>query len=155
MSSGAKGYLARLTISYDVLKGTQWVAETVELPIATADTIAYSLEHAIYPQIAPNITSGVLDIAYSNGVLLNVIKSLTLVKYKDNHIVFKWIVFTLVQLDENLFNYYNAVHEYRDPRTVRLDRPMYSEIKGGIGFVGAYTADSLVFLLPTNFSGNR
>src|SRR3989339_124166 len=155
LSSSAKGYLARLTITYDVLKGTEWVQESVELPIATADTAAYSLEHPIYPQIAPNLSAGVLDATYRNGFLINTIKNLILAKYADNRMVFKWIVFTLIQLDQNLFNYYSVVHDYRDPRTVRLDRPMYSEINGGIGFVGACTVDSLVFLLPTNFSGNR
>jgi len=155
LSTEAKAYLVRLTITYDVLKGTDWVEETVELPIATADTNAYSLEHPIYPQVAPSPASGQLDVTYSNGYLQNIIKDVTTVKYKSNRLVYKWIVFSLVQFEQNLFNYYKMVREYRDPRSVRLDRPLYSEINGGIGFVGAYSADSLVYLLPTNFGGNR
>jgi hypothetical protein len=145
----------RLTITYDVLKGTDWVEETVELPVATADTTAYSLNHPIYSQVVPSPATRQLDVTYLNGFLQNIIKDVTTVKYKNNRLVYKWIVFTVLQFERNLYNYYKAVREYRDPRSIRLDRPLYSEIDGGIGFVGAYSADSLVYLLPTNFGGNR
>jgi hypothetical protein len=83
------------------------------------------------------------------------IKQLTTVRYASNKIIYKWVVFDVLQADQNLYDYYASVQEYRDPRSIRLDEPMYSRVNGGLGFAGAYTLDSLLYVLPENFPGNR
>jgi hypothetical protein len=154
-STSAKAYLARLYIYYDVLKGSQWVEERVEVPTGTADEIPYSLNYLIYPKLTLCPQSAQTAVTYKNGFMRNLIKRLTTVTYENDKIIYKWIVLVVLQVDENLFSYYNAVHEYQDPRSIRLDQPLYAKLNGGIGFAGAYALDSLVYILPADFSGNR
>lgn len=49
-----------------------------------------------------------------------------------------------MQAEQYLYSYSSAVRQYRDPRSVRLDEPMYSNINGGVGQFGMYAVDSLV-----------
>jgi len=155
LSASAKAYIARLYIYYDVLKGSQWVEERVEIPVGTADETPYSLNYPIYPKLTLCPKTALVSVTYWNGFLRNIVKRLTTVTYENNKIIYKWIVLVVLQVDENLFTYYNTVHEYQDPRSIRLDQPLYTTLKGGIGFVGAYALDSLVYVLPENFAGNR
>ena len=67
----------------------------------------------------------------------------------------KRAVFQLLQLDPNSYGYYFTTHAYNDPQSMRLDEPMYSNIVGGLGLVGAYTLDSLVHVLPEDFDYNK
>lgn len=38
---------------------------------------------------------------------------------------------------------------------MRLDEPAAYNVRGGVGLVGAYAVDSLVYLLREDFYGNR
>jgi hypothetical protein len=154
-SSTAKAYIPHLYIYYDVLKGSQWVEERVEVPTGTADEIPYSLNYLIYPKLTLCPQSAQTTVTYKNGFMRKLILKLTADTYESNKIIYKWIVLAVLQVDQNLFNYYNTVHEYQDPRSIRLDQPLYTKLNGGIGFIGAYTLDSLVYVLPADFSGNR
>ncbi len=60
-----------------------------------------------------------------------------------------------MQAEQNLYSYSSAVRQYRDPRSVRLDEPMYSNINGVVGLFGIHAVDSLVYTLPENFFANR
>lgn len=157
LSSLAKGYVARLYIYYDVLKGSEWVEERIELPLGSwkTDPDYYGLDMLYYPQVTASPTTGLFNSTYKNGFLQSIIKQLTTVQYLNNRIVYKWVVFVVFQADPNLFDYYTSIQEYRDPRSIRLDEPTYSRVNGGLGFAGAYTLDSLLFVLPENFPGNR
>ena len=157
LSLSAKGYIGRLYIYYDVLKGSEWVEERVELPLGTwnTDPNYYGLDLLYYPGMTASPSTGLINVSFKNGFLQSIIKQRTTVQYKDNKIVYKWVTFVVLQADQNLFSYHMSTQETRDPRSIRLDEPLYSRVNGGLGFVGAYTLDSLLTVLPENFPGNR
>lgn len=155
-SDTAKGYVGRLYIDYDVLKGTEWVAERVELPLSSPDTASYALHDAVYPTLTSSISQNPVKLTYRNGYLRSIIKDITTVRYPANRFAFKWVTFVLLQIDANLYSYCAATQVDRDLRSIRLDQPLYPKVNGGAyGMFGAYTLDSLVDVLPEDFSGNR
>lgn len=92
--------------------------------------------------------------AYKNLLYRAALTSVAYKKYDRSKVIFKWTVFQLVQVEQNLYNYYQVAHVYNDPHSMRLDEPMFSSLRGGVGLVGAYTLDSLVHLLPETFAYN-
>ncbi len=156
LSSLCKGHVARLFVYYDVLKAGEWVEERMEVPVWTYDDPdSYTLTLPVYPQLTATPLSYRISPQFTNGYLQNIIKLLTTEKYANTHLIYKWIVLVVLQAEDNLFKYYKSVQRYRDPVSIRLDEPIYSAIGGAIGMVGAYATDSLVYILPTNFNGNR
>jgi len=154
-SSGrARGYICRMYVCYDVLKEGQWVEERAEIPVSSISG-AYTVEDARYPSLARRPDSGNQTIYFRNGFYRAVIDHVTYSKYPVGGLIYKWVVFSYLQADQNLYDYYNVVHQYRDPLTVRLDEPVYSTITGGTGLVGSYSLDSLVYVLPERFYGNH
>ncbi len=155
-SDTAKGYVGRLYIDYDVLKGTEWVSERVELPLSSADSVSYGLHDAVYPTFTSSITGIRFGVTYRNGYLQSIIRDITTVRYPSNKLIYIRVVFLLLQIDANLYSYYAATQVDRDPRSIRLDQPLYPKLNGGAyGMFGGYTLDSLVDVLPEDFSGNR
>ncbi len=126
LSSLAKGYITRVYIYYDVLKGSEWVEERVELPLGTWNTAPgyYGLDLLDYPQMTASPLTGLIGADYKNGFLQSIVKQLTTVQYVNNKIVYKWVVFSVLQADQNLFDYYMSIQETRDPRSIRLDEPV-------------------------------
>ena len=157
LSSSTKGYVARLYIYYDVLKGSDWVEERAELPLGSwsNEPNYYGLDLLYYPGMTASPSTGLIAATFKNGFLQSIIKQLTTVQYQNNRIVYKWMVFVVLQAEQNLFSYYMSTQELRDPRSIRLDEPLYSRVNGGLGFVGAYSLDSLLYVLPEDFPGNR
>jgi len=151
----SKAYIVRSWVYYDVLLNGQWVEERMEVPTGSTAKNSYSLEYARYAGLVltPNATD--YEIKYDLGFYQEVIREITTRRHKDNRIIYKWLSLVILQTDDNLYRYYSAVHEYQDPRSVRLDEPIYSPINGGYGMVGAYALDSLLYILPSNFDGNR
>jgi hypothetical protein len=156
LAGTAGGHSSHLYIYYDVLKGLRWTEERFEVPLepANRDT-SYSLDRPIYDQLNPASVSKRVTVQFRVGYLQNIIKKLTTKQYVDTHLIYKWIVLTVLQTDKNLFTYYKSVRGYQDPLTIRLDQPLYSKIDGGVGLVGAYSLDSLTFVLPEFYAGNR
>jgi hypothetical protein len=156
LSPLCKGHVAHLFVYYDVLKGGEWTEERMEVPVWTYDDPdAYTLTLPVYPQLTATPLSYKIAPQFTNGYLQNIIKLLTTEKYVNTHLIYKWIVLVVVQAEDNLFKYYQTVQRYRDPLSIRLDEPLYSAIDRAIGMVGAYTTDSLIYVLPPNFAGNR
>ena len=150
----ARGYVCRMYVYYDVLKEGQWVEERSEIPISSISG-TYTLEGARYPTLTRRPDSGDQTIFFRNGFYKAVIDNVTYSKYPVGGLIYKWVVFSFLQVDQNLYEYYNVIHQYRDPLTVRLDEPTYSTIDGGTGLVGSYSLDSLVYVLPEKFYGNH
>jgi hypothetical protein len=156
LSQTAKAYITHLFICYEVLKGSQWVQERSEVPVTSENPDSYSLEYPKYPELTPYISLTPVSITYKTGYLQNIIKELTMVRYLNTRLTYKYMVFQVLQTDANLCGYYKTVAAYQDPRSIRLDEPPFPTLPGGgYGMVGAYTLDSLVFELPSNFNGNR
>lgn len=154
LSTLSKGYVARFLLYYDVLKGTEWVEERVEIPISSADSSNYSLDIPKYPDLAVSPNTSQIGLVYRNGYykgILNILNE----RYKNTRIIFKWATLVVLQTDKNLYDYYSVTHASRDPFSMRLDEPTVSKISGGLGMIGAYSLDSLVDILPENFWGNR
>ena len=154
LSPLSKGYVGRFLLYYDVLKGSEWVEERVEIPISSADSSNYSLNVPQYPDLAVAPNTEQLGMLYRVGYyrgMLNILNE----KYKNTHLIFKWATLVILQTDKNLYDYYSVTHAGRDPFSIRLDEPMVSAVNGGLGMVGAYSLDSTVNILPEDFWGNR
>lgn len=146
----SKGFIGRLFVDYDVLKSGEWIAERVEIPVSYAYSGTKDLRWLSYGRVTARPSTGCTSDLY-----INELYSKTLAKvgdiYKSNRLLFNRVVFQVLQMDRNLYNYYVVAHAYNDPHSTRLDEPLYSNIEGGLGVVGAYTLDSLVRVLPKNF----
>lgn len=154
LSSTAKGYVGRLFVDYEVLIGADWVEGRSEIPLAFADSKVPDLTYVSYPELTTRTADRVV-VLFKNSVYRATLQSLASGRYKSHKLNFKWIVFQLLQADKNLFNYYNTTHAFRDEQSIRLDEPLFSNVSGGFGVVGAYSLDSLVHLLPEGFSFNN
>jgi hypothetical protein len=155
LSGLARGYLGHLYVYFDVLEGFEWQEGRVEIPMRYMSPQNKSLEYAVYPQLTGKPTRNQASLIFDNEVYRAALSTLAGSRFKGKRLIFKWAVFQLMQLEKNLFNYYFTVHAFRDAHTIRLDEPMYSNISGGYGLVGAYTLDSLVHVLPEDFSFNN
>jgi len=47
-----------------------------------------------------------------------------------------------------LYNYYGIANGFRDPNTIRVDEPDFTNIAGGVGVFGGFVQDTLVVALP-------
>ena len=153
LGGGAKGWIGRLFVYYNVLKDGKWVEERAPVPI-----------YFIFPKVFTSVVYRELTRAgyknrsasvYLNNMYARTINQVAYEKYPSSKITFTRAVFELVQVEENLYNYYEVAHGNNDPHSVRLDEPLYTNLVGGVGVVGAYTLDSLVQILPDNFIANR
>jgi len=154
LSTLTKGYVARFLLYYDVLKGSEWVEERIEIPISSADSSNYSLDIPKYPDLTVTPNTSQIGLLYRNGYYkgtLNILNE----RYKNTRVIFKWATLVLLQTDKNLYDYYSTTHASRDPFSIRLDEPMVSKVTGALGVIGAYSLDSTVNILPENFWGNR
>lgn len=154
LSKNTKGYLARFFVYYDVLKQNEWVEEAVEVPITSADSGLFTINLPRYPRMMPASSTAQMSVAYRNAYYKWTINKVN-DKYTATQVIFKWIAFVVLQADKNLYDYYVSTHGEQDPYSIRLDEPLGSRAGTGIGVVGAYGLDSLVYLLPDNFWGNR
>jgi len=157
MSKYTRGYIARFYVYYDVLKQNEWVEEAVEVPIASADSGYFTINIPRYPRMTSASTSSLtaqLAITYRNAYYKWTVNKVN-DQYKSTQVIFKWIAFVVLQADENLYAYYVSTHGEQDPYSIRLDEPLAFRAGSGVGVVGAYGLDSLVYLLPYDFWGNR
>jgi len=154
LAGNTKGYIGRLFVDYDVLKGNEWVEERAEVPLIFLLSDQSDLRVVTYPQMTPRPVTGRVTMVFTNRSYQATLNSIAFERYKTSKLIFNRVVFQFLQAEQNLYNYYNVAHAYRDPQSMRLDEPTYSNVAGGAGLVGAYTLDSLVQLLPENFSYN-
>jgi hypothetical protein len=68
--------------------------------------------------------------------------------YGSTDLRFLRAILTVTVVDRHLYTYYFLVNGFFDPYTVRTDLPDYSNVRGGVGLVGAYAVDSVVVPLP-------
>ena len=152
---GAQGYRARLYVDYEVLKDGEWVEERVEVPTSFASSGSSDFAYVLYPKLNRR-TEGYRVVGnHNNGVYSRTLVEIAYTKYRSARIVFNRVVVQLLQVDQNLYNYYLSTHSYSDPHTTRLDEPSFAGVTGGVGLIGAYALDSLVHILPENFAFDR
>ena len=154
LSKVTKGYIARFYVYYDVLKQNEWYEEAVEVPITAANSDNFTITFPRYPRMMPASSTSQASILYRNAYYKWTINKVN-DRYKSTQVIFKWIVLVVLQADQNLYEYYFSTHGEQDPYSIRLDEPLGSRAGTGVGVVGAYGLDSLVYLLPYDFWGNR
>lgn len=152
LGNGAYAYIARLYVDYEVLKGSEWVEERVEIPTAFALPNSDDYSYVIYPKITRSSSNNRIAGNHQNAVYSRTLVEVAYRKYGSTKIVFNRVVVQLLQVDRNLYGYYMTTHTYGDPHSIRLDEPVFSGVTGGVGVMGAYTLDSLVHILPENFA---
>lgn len=52
-------------------------------------------------------------------------------------------VVELTQIDAPLYNFYSVSNGFNDPFTMRTERPLYTNVSAGLGFMGSASRDSL------------
>ncbi|MCX6132788.1 MAG: DUF4249 family protein [Ignavibacteriales bacterium] len=153
LGSGARGWIGRFYIYYSVLKNGQWIEERTIIPLSS-----------IFPKVFTSVVYAEMSAAgyknrsaavYRNDQYQKALLEIAYRKYPNFKITFTRAMFELVQVEENLYNYYEVAHANGDPLSVRLDEPLYTNVVGGVGVFGAYTLDSLVQELPDNFIWNK
>lgn len=151
----SKGYLIRMYVTYDALENSIWVPYQTEIPYFI-DHVGEPDEHPLYHEVERSFegsgTSGTktfhtLDFSVDNYSL--VIYRIHL-RHGSGNVRFKEAIFTLTQVEKELYNYYNITRGFRDPNSIRVDEPDYGNIAGGAGVFGAFTVDSTVVSLPPN-----
>ncbi len=144
-----KIFTYQLMIDYDVLTSAGWQKQSIEVPVWASDP---SFRGVTYPSLQNAYI-------YANGFYLKDGYVSTLIRvstqYGSTNLVFKRIVFRLLQLDVNWYNYYNTVRMFRDPYSIRLDEPDFTNLSHGYGLFGACTVDSLVHDYPADFKYNH
>lgn len=155
LGKGAFGYRARLYVDYEVLKGSEWIEERVEIPSAFALANNSDLSYLIYPRFTRSPSNNRAVGVHEQDVYSRTLVEIAYVKYGSTKIIFNRVVVQLIQLDRNLFGYYISTHTQYDPHSIRLDEPAFFPVSGGFGAIGAYTLDSLVHVLPEDFPYSR
>jgi hypothetical protein len=132
-----KAYTYQFAIEYDVLLPEGWQRQSVE-PVLASVYKSYgggsgSCSKSVYMSTLSNIES----------------------RYGNTKLIFRRIVYRLLQLEENWYNYYNTVRKFQDPFSIRLDEPDFTNLSNGYGLFGASTLDSLVHDYPDDFKYNH
>lgn len=154
LSSATRGYQVKFFIDYDVfIRDVGWKAQQVEIPQTILSGTDLMDMKAIYPQLIKrtSIGSGVNTVAsYPFSVYKKIIYFLRQTYHPDD-IRFKQAVLLLIQTESELYNYVSVVNGFFDPKSIRLDQPEYTNIKGGVGLFGGFVEDSTKFVLPSSF----
>jgi len=155
MGYNAKGIISRLFVYYDVLKEGEWLEERQEIPVSYRYSGIADLDYVNFGSVTPRTSTGLAIGVYTNELYKKMLAHLAYGTYEGTKIIFNRVVFVVIQLDPNLYDYYVTVHANNDPHSIRLDEPSYSNVARGLGLVGAYTVDSLVHILPEGFTYDK
>ena len=142
-----KGYAGQMVVQYQMLTPSGWQDREDEVP----PDEGYSLTNRV---ISRNNENGGLSFSRSNVMYRSLLLAIT-GSNPNTSIVFKRLVFRVLQVDQNLYDYYKIVHGFQDPYTIRYDQPDFTDMSSGFGLFGGYTIDTLVHELPPNFGYNQ
>lgn len=149
-----KGYMVRFHVTFDALENAVWVPHRIEIPYFIRSVDLPEETYQYYELTRSNDESGTFGTVLTHIVDFD-IDSYKLVisrlyrKYGSGAVRFKQAILTLTQAEQQLYNYYNISRGFRDPNSIRVDEPDYTNIKGGAGVFGAFAVDSIVVNLPT------
>ena len=155
LGNGSMGYIGRFYVDYDILVKGEWVGGRLEVPTGFAYSGLRSYAFLDFPTLMHRTFSSRTAGLFLNQFYKHAIADVAYEDIGTRRVIFNRVVFQLLQMEQNLYNYYVVSHSNRDPHSIRLDEPMYSNLNGGVGMIGAYTLDSLVHPLPENFIYNR
>lgn len=126
-----KAIRGTLDVVYDGIDGfgSHVSGEIVVNPAYQVDTTAYLLR--VNGQLA-DITFNLRNYMDALSLALNSIRSGTI-----------YAVVKVTQVDAALYDFYSISHGFNQPFTFRTERPVYTNIVGGLGFFGSASNDSL------------
>lgn len=149
LSPVAKGFILRFYLSYEVLESAVWVPYTTEVPLAILHH-EDGEEVIVWPALTRSPDSGTgYAVATQYFDIIAYRRALTGI-FSDHvgSIRFNTATFILTQVEKHLYNYYGVANGFRDPNTIRLDEPEYSNIASGAGVFGGFVQDTLIVPLP-------
>jgi hypothetical protein len=150
-ANNAEGHAIRVFLEYEVPTLSPGVLVREEVPLFTTNYQDCLTFDAVYPQVRRRQQVAGREIwmlphlSYQRAIL-------KIIKSHEGHVVnFKRVVVAMIQADKHLYSYFSLVGGFRDEFSIRVDEPNYSNIDGGLGFFGSFTADSLSVTLPLGF----
>lgn len=139
LANGTRGFLVRFIFVYSLASDSS-VRHEIEIPLSYVQNSS-GISTPVYPQLQRNADPNpVIEFPVSN--FLQVIAQLT--DQYSTRILMKQAKFSLVQVDEGLYNYYNIANGFGDKFSIRTDQPDYTNIQNGYGVFGSFNVDSLV-----------
>ena len=148
LSPFAKGSLCQLFIDYQVFQDAGWKDGRVEVPFEiNADSLGIWV--ATYPKLTRVIgnATGVSFKVWTYTRMLQKIYE----KFEGKKLVITRAILRVFQCEQGYYDYFNIVNGFKDAVSIRVDEPEYTNINGGVGVFGAYTVDSLVYPLPSDW----
>jgi hypothetical protein len=148
LSPFAKGSLCQLFIDYQVLEGWIWKDGRVEVPYEiNLDTLG--IWDATYPKLT-RVTGNATGVSFKVWTYTRMLQK-TYQRFEGKKLVMTRAVLRVFECEQGYYDYLNTVNGFKDNFSIRTDQPEYTNIKGGAGVFGAYTVDSLVYPLPTDW----
>jgi len=155
LSPVTRGYLLRAYLEYDVPQGNQTVAGRMEVPLyrTVDDGITFltlldptlpALHRRVSSPAGPGIEPGDNDWFQVEAFRLTA----DAIHARVPSAAIRRAVFILNQVEPNFYNYYNVTNGFQDPRSIRIDEPSFSNIRGGEGVFGGFTVEELSYDLP-------
>ena len=150
-ANNAEAHALRVFLEYEVPTLNPGVLVKEEVPLFTTnyeDCLTYD---AVYPQVRRRQQVAGREIwmlpyvSYQRAIL-------KILKSNEGHVVnFKRAMVVMIQTDKHLYSYFSLIGGFRDEFSIRVDEPNYTNVEGGLGFFGSFTADSLSVTLPLSF----
>jgi len=124
-------------LDYYALVNNGWELHTEEVPSRRYVDPAGN-EVFEYPSFSPvgSLVAGGTTVLI-DSTLFQVTRTIVYKKYAPAPVVFRDIRFVLTQIDDVLYDYYYLNNGPVDISTIRLDVPVYTNIKGGYGIFGS------------------
>jgi hypothetical protein len=143
-----KGWAGQMLLQYSVLTPSGWQDMQYEVP---GDGPGFSLTNRV---IEKSDEYGSVWFQRSNVMYSQLIQAIS-ASHQDTRLKFKSIVFRVLQVEKNTYDYYKIVHGFQDPYTIRFDQPDFTDLTEGLGLFGGCTIDTLVHDFPPTFGYNH
>jgi hypothetical protein len=148
LSPFAKGSLCQLFIDYQVFQDSIWKDGRVEVPYEIiADTLG--VWAASYPKLT-RVFGNATSVSFKYWTYTRMLYKIY-EQFEGKKVVITRAVLRVLQCEQSYYDYFNTVNGFKDGLSIRVDQPEYTNINGGVGLFGAYTVDSLVYSLPTDW----
>jgi len=143
----AKGFLLRFFLRFESLEGGVWVPRMREIPLAIFQR--EEGEERLFPVLTRSSSDGTKSGVSAQSFDMTAYRTIIGEIYRDYSMIrFTSALFVLIQVEQNLYNYVGIANGFRDPATIRLDEPDFTNIFGGVGVLGGFVHDSLAVTLP-------
>jgi len=151
-SEDGQGHVIQMFLEYEIATNPGvYLREEVPAGISNyKDCVTFD---AAYPQIRRRQTGSgreLWSISHLNyrRTILKILK-----EHEGQVVNFTRVVVIMKQADQNLYSYLSLVNGFRDELTIRVDRPNFTNIQGGLGLFGSFASDSVSVNVGPVFNG--